>query len=495
MRNKWVESFIIIVFINILLVGFSLVPRISIPLGEQDSLSVKFPEFSQLIDFKKTIQNAAADSLIEKYLVNSYSENLRKSLLDIGPKTDNSFFSNPENDKTFALDNFFSTLQLKGGSEVVRIAHYGDSQLEGDRITCYLRAYFHKKFGGSGIGFVPFDDIADNASYVRYTSPNWIRYTVFHGRYGSGFYGLSGNVYKFSKYAVKKKAEVTDTAAAAKDTVVEVKKDIIYSNATVTINLSAHVAYSRISLMYGHSAKSCSMKVYNGTTGENLITDSVPASENFSLLPLNLKSLPRSIKLEFSGNTSPDFYGMLLDGSNGVQVDNYAIRGHSGDGLLLINPSYLAQQIKVLNTKLIILQYGANVVPSARSEMACEAMGDMYYSIFMRFKNAVPGISILVIGAGDMATKIDGEYKSYPMLPKVVEAQKKAALKAGCAFWNLFEVMGGVNSINTWVKKGLASNDGHFTHKGQELIGKELFNTIINEYNQYLYRHRKGTQS
>jgi len=58
-------------------------------------------------------------------------------------------------------------------------------------------------------------------------------------------------------------------------------------------------------------------------------------------------------------------------------------------------------------------------------------------------------------------------------LPNVVDAQKKAALKAGCAFWNLYEVMGGQNSINTWVRKGLASPDGHFTHKGQALIGKD----------------------
>ncbi len=488
MRNKWLETFVIIVFINILLIAFAFTPKFSISTGAQDSLSIKFPAFSELLEFDKSISNNAADSLIEKYIFNTYLKSLRKSLSDIGPKTENEFFSNPEVGNSYALDDFFFNLKTQSDSEIVRIAHYGDSQLEGDRISCYLRAYFQEKFGGSGIGYIPFDDIADNASYVRYTSPNWYRYTVFHSRYGSGYYGMSGNVFKFSKFAVKKIP--VDTSVTASNDTLQVKKNIIYNSATITIKLGPQVAYSKASLMYGHSSKACMMKVYNASSGENIISDSLPASEDFSLYPLVLKSLPRSIRLEFSGNVSPDFYGLLLDGNKGVQVDNYAIRGHSGDGLLLINPSYLARQIRVLNTKLIILQYGANVVPSARSEKACEAMGDMYYSIFMQFKKAVPGISVIVIGAGDMATKINGEYMSYPMLPKVVEAQKKAALKAGCAFWNLFEVMGGENSINTWVRKGLASNDGHFSHKGQQLIGKELFNTIITEYNQYLYRQR-----
>jgi len=86
---------------------------------------------------------------------------------------------------------------------------------------------------------------------------------------------------------------------------------------------------------------------------------------------------------------------------------------------------------------------------------------------------------------------IEGEYSSYPFIPKIKEAQKAAALEAGCAYWDLFEVMGGANSILTWTKKGLASHDGHFSSKGQKLIGKELFNALMVEYNQYQYRQGK----
>ena len=96
------------------------------------------------------------------------------------------------------------------------------------------------------------------------------------------------------------------------------------------------------------------------------------------------------------------------------------------------------------------------------------ANGRDVLSIFKRFKSAAPGISILVIGAGDMSTMINGEYNSYPFIPKIKEAQKRAALKTGCAYWDLFEVMGGRNSIHTWTKKGLASHDGHFQVKDRK---------------------------
>ena len=148
-------------------------------------------------------------------------------------------------------------------------------------------------------------------------------------------------------------------------------------------------------------------------------------------------------------------------------------------------------QLKKLNVKLVIFQYGNNVVPSVKSDKGCQLIGDMYTRLFLRFKSAAPGISILVIGAGDMSTMIDGTYASYPFIPKIRDAQKNAALKAGCAFWDLFEMMGGANSVTTWTNSGLGSHDGHFTNKGQKIIGKELFNALMVEYNQYQFRQRK----
>jgi hypothetical protein len=75
-------------------------------------------------------------------------------------------------------------------------------------------------------------------------------------------------------------------------------------------------------------------------------------------------------------------------------------------------------------------------------------------------------------------------------LPKITAAQKKAALMAGCAYWDLFSMMGGMNSILAWSDKGMAVSNGHFSGKGQKIVANELVEAMMNEYNQYLHRQR-----
>lgn len=485
MKNKVFEVLLIILLVNFILLGFSFISEIDLPFGR-----IRFYDFNTLTDFSIKYNSEAVDSLINSYLDDSLAtrKTHRPSLCGLGPKIKNTYLVNPDSNNLYALDGFFSSLIKEKNAKVVHIAHYGDSQLEGDRITCYLRGSFQNRFGGSGVGFMPFDDIADNVNFSRTASPNWIRYTVFHNRYGSGYYGLSGNVYKFSSYAVKK----TDERSGDNDTTVQkTNSNIVYNSATLSYAFRQNVSYSNIWLMYGHASAICNIKGYNGSGNETFFSDTLGVTDNFTLRKLAIPASTRSFKLEFSGETSPEFYGLLADGQNGIQVDNYAIRGHSGDGLLLASPGYFANQLKKLNVKLIVFQYGANVVPYVTSDKRCELMEDMYYKIFSFFKKIAPDISILVISAGDMSTMINGEYASYPYLPKIRDAQKNAALRSGCAFYDLFEVMGGSNSILNWSKKGLASHDGHFTAKGQKIIGKQLFDALMIEYNQYKYRQRK----
>ncbi|MFA5782768.1 MAG: hypothetical protein WC868_10940 [Bacteroidales bacterium] len=494
MKNKTFEILLIILLVDILLVGVSFTPEIIVPFPCSNGLKIKVIDYYTLSDFSYKNNNEKADSLINAYLANdsiNYGKLHRASLSRLCPKIKNNFLVNPENKGNYALDDFFLALLKEKDASLVRVAHYGDSQLEGDRITCYLRTNFQSKFGGSGVGFVPFNDIADNVNLVRYSSPNWIRYTVFHNRYGCGYYGLSGNVYKFFKYVFAKSNNDTLGDKEENTSATKINTQTVFNNATVNITLYPYVRYSKASLMYGRSSTKCLMNVYNQANNEKILTDTLNPSEGFTLHQLVFSPSVRSFTLEFSGDISPDFYGLLIDGINGVQIDNYAIRGHSGDGLLLINPDYLATQLKKLNVRLVIFQYGDNVVPCVNTDKGCEELEDMYYSIFTRFKNIVPDISILVIGAGDMAAMYNGAYYSYQYIPKIRDAQKNAALKAGCAFWDLFEVMGGANSILTWTNKGLASHDGHFTNNGQKVIGNELFNALMIEFNQYKFRQRE----
>jgi lysophospholipase L1-like esterase len=64
-------------------------------------------------------------------------------------------------------------------------------------------------------------------------------------------------------------------------------------------------------------------------------------------------------------------------------------------------------------------------------------------------------------------------------------------MKAGCAFWDLRDAMGGQNSMVSWVnnKPSLAQSDyTHFNANGAKLVGEMLYNALNNAYEDYKKR-------
>lgn len=485
MKYNAVKVLMILLIAELMLVGYAF-------LGSRNyfpflSENIRFMSPEKLADFKMADDNDVADSLLQRYLLDTASGDVitRTQLSAIGPKKKNLFLINPVVDGHTALDNFFKAMMEEKDSTVVRIAHYGDSQLEGDRMTCLIRDKFHQKFGGSGIGYVPCKDL-EPISYTRRSSGNWSRYTVFHDKYSNNYYGLSGMVFRFGNKAVY---QSDDTTAAAKEGDPKFTGGSFYSG-SVSVKMSPKYTYNSISVMYGRTHDYTVMNYYDAGTGDRFASDTLAPSDIATLHKHKFSSPVLNVKIEFIADNAPDFYGLYFDANTGLQTDNYAIRGHSGDGLMLINDDHLARMIKELNTRLVIFQYGANVVPYIHSDEACTWLSGVYYDLFMKFRKASPGLSIIVIGAGDMAHGGEGGSSSYTWLPKITEAQKAAALKAGCAYWDLFGMMGGLNSIMVWSNKKLAVPNGHFSAKGQEIIANELVDALLVEYNVYLHKTR-----
>jgi hypothetical protein len=494
MKNKTSEILLILLFTQLLLTGLA----IGISYAPGSPLMpewLRFMNHRELFTLRSKDPNQLADSLLQIYLSDTGNDTLilsRKNLSAVGPRKQNLYLFNPETEGERPLDNFFKALLHCKDSTVVRIAHYGDSQLEGDRMSSVIRDVFHKQFGGSGPGYVPMKDLAP-VSYSRTSSGNWSRYSVFHDKYANSFYGLSGTVCRFSGFMSY--TAPTDSSDGGKtpseNTDSGTSQPGVYSrSASVNVKLKGKYHYDQIRVLYGRCAQSCIMNCYDTENGQRISSDTLPPAEKAALAVASATSFPLSLRIEFVAGSSPDFYGIYLDGRKGVQVDNFAIRGHSGDGLMLIDDEHLAGMLRLLNTRLIIFQYGANVVPYIRSDKACEWLGGIYYQLFMKFRKAAPQASILVIGAGDMARGGEGGYASYPYLPKISEAQKKAALDAGCAYWDLFNMMGGSNSILVWSAKNLAVNNGHFSNKGQEIISNQLVEALMVEYNMFIHRNR-----
>ncbi len=376
---------------------------------------------------------------------------------------------NPSKEGVLALDNFFKSLIEERDSKLIRIAHYGDSQLEGDRITCEIRRNLQAKFGGAGIGYLPFDDVTSCASYTRETNGSLTRYNVFNNRFKKGAdYGLSGNTFQFG---------IADSA----------NTDSI--KASVSFTLNHGVSYQRMTLLYGRSPKGFTVKVFRQSDNELLCVKDIEATNASGITTLELASISSSFRLEFTSIGMVDLFGLQLDSDHGVTVDNYAIRGHSGDGLMLINQQYLSKCLSSSNTHLVIFEYGNNMVPYIKSDEQCAKTQELFYRLFMKYKEAAPEASILVIGNGDMAYKSGGVAQSYKYVRGLNDALKAAAIQANCGFWNLLDNMGGENSILIWNEKGLATLEGHLTPKGQKIMANLIFKAIMVEYNNFVIRN------
>jgi len=81
--------------------------------------------------------------------------------------------------------------------------------------------------------------------------------------------------------------------------------------------------------------------------------------------------------------------------------------------------------------------------------------------------------------------------KTYKYLPYLVDLLSEEIPKTGAAFWNMYKVMGGANSMRGWVNKGWAGNDYvHFTSKGAQEIAQVLTKTFETMYEYYVVKQK-----
>ena len=259
----------------------------------------------------------------------------------------------PENDCTVLYPIFRQLRSLKTGEELIRIMHYGDSQIEGDLMTSYIRNRLQQRFGGSGVGLRPAVELYGYQLSLRHTaSDNWIRYTSFgnidstltHSRYG-----LAASFARFTPY-------VPDSIPA--DTANH-EAWINLRTSERTYSLNRH--FDRCRLFYGYSEQPVYIECQ--VNGELYDADILFPETHLNIKEWKFREHPEEITLNFQGSESPDFYGIALDGKKGVAVDNIAMRGSAGLIFTKIDRDLLIQMLGTMNVEMLILQFGGNVVP------------------------------------------------------------------------------------------------------------------------------------
>ena len=355
------------------------------------------------------------------------------------------------------------------GARPVRVLHYGDSQLEGDRITSYLRNKFQLKWGGGGTGLVPIIDVGPSFSVDREPSENWKRYSVMERQKPALGHERFGALWSFCRYTPAIVDSLIVDSVAGEGSIVFRKVRRAYGRSQ---------QYSRCRVFFGHNKRPVTLELsVDGGVPES---KEYEASNTLRIADFNLGS-PSSVKLTFKGADSPEVYGVSFESANGVVVDNIAARGAGGTELRKIDKGLLRAMYDALDVKLLILQYGGNAIPHIEDAESADDYGSWLGSQIIAMKKLCPSAPVILIGPSDMSIKEGTTWVTRPWVEEVNAALKKHALANGAAYFDLYTAMGGRNSMVSWVEADppLAAPDyTHFSPQGASKMA-ELFCTAL----------------
>ena len=345
----------------------------------------------------------------------------------------------------------------------VRVVHYGDSQIEEDRITNVLRERWQKAYGGGGVGLLPLHQTIPTRSMRQWLSMDGVVQTVQGGPKRYLVYGPRSMRLDNDKYGVMGQVAVMDS------TLVVGSEDVVMCIEPIDKKRQGHNYFNRVRVLT------------DSVDGYILAQDTMLSPTPDTRHPL-LYTLPDSttkceIHLQGKGNV----YGVSLGTPMGVIVDNIPMRGCSGNIFTKIDSVQLSDFYRESNTRLIILQFGGNMIPQTENPSTISGYVRSTMRQQVRYlRTCAPEASILFIGPSDMSTNIDGEMVTYPLVPYMDRLLKKMAQEEGIAYWSMYEAMGGKDSMVRWVENGLAGSDYvHFTRAGANNIGKKLYNWLM----------------
>lgn len=342
----------------------------------------------------------------------------------------------------------------------VHIIHYGDSQIEGDRISGYLRYRFQELFGGSGPGLLPLWQPIGATSVGQELSDSVPMY------YAGGIMGERADH--------KRYGAMGQMARLSADTL------------TFTAWGRRAKRFSRVKLFVG-SVDS----LFAVSMGGNAFR-TVATTKRTECLTWQLASARSKVSLSMCG--ASDIYGISLDTDTGVSLTNIPMRGSDGIFFHRMDKEPVRRMLDELNTRLVILEFGGNALPYLKDSTDIDKYCKQFARQIDYMHNLRPETQILVIGPADMAIKRDGVLQTHPLLPHLVNSMCNVSTEHGAAYWDMYGVMGGYNSMIAWVghqPQWAAPDYIHFTVKGADRISQVLWQTIMTYYD-YMNLLAKG---
>ena len=362
---------------------------------------------------------------------------------------------------------FYEALERTARGEegaITRIGHYGDSSIATDLITSTVRENLQARFGDAGHGFVlaakgyiPYKHrgVRQSSNPDSWETREVVRRQDRDGRYGYGGVQSRAMPGAWARVATAKRGDVGTRAS---------RFDIYYEEQPRGGQFSVRLD--------GEKRQTVSTKA--DTRGDGVYTVEAPDG-------------PHMIEFRYKRGGPVDFYGVVVERDvPGVVYDSLGLVGARANRLLNFDAAHIESQLLRRKANLIVLGFGGNEASDDRTE---DEFYEDYLAVLERMRQGRDDLGCLVFSPLDQAHRERGRIRTLPTLPLIIEAQRRAAFDAGCAFYDTWQAMGGENAMRRWYKARprLAMGDfRHATPAGYEIIGNMFYEAILAGFADYL---------
>ncbi|WP_321375391.1 GDSL-type esterase/lipase family protein [uncultured Draconibacterium sp.] len=342
------------------------------------------------------------------------------------------------------------------GEGRVNIVQIGGSHIQAGSFSGQMRNRFQQLNGemNAGWGFMfPYRIARTNSPfgyYIRYNG-YWKSFRNVERR-KSGTLGVGG----ISATTSSPKAELT--------ILLEDENELDYS-------------FNKLRVYYENTAKNYTINI-----DQNLVKNKVEA-DGYTDFELNewVDSLQITLEKDYNSQGNCTLLGMTTESNpNGIMYHSIGVNGAHVPAFLRCQ--LFTEQLAHLKPDMVILGLGINDAYGRKFSQA--RFEDHYGQLIDKIKAAAPNALIVFTTNNDSYL-----YRRYVNKngEKVRDSMFKMANKYNAGVWDMFSVMGGLNSIVLWQNNGLARSDKiHFSREGYLMIADLFFSAMMKDFETFL---------
>lgn len=347
---------------------------------------------------------------------------------------------------TQALAPFFRELDalLEGKRRRnVRVIHYGDSLIASDHITDVIRARLQARYGSGGRGFLFVDRPTRGSGR-----------TVRSGRATDG-------------WIIDK---LTDRGGPARPLGFT---GVAFSTSGRPQEVAWDIGGTKVAeLFFMTNPKGGDVQIRaDGQTVGRFLTRYPKEEPGFA--QARVPAGTKTVSLFARGPVQ--LYGLALEeGGPGIVYDSVGIPGATAKILLRADPELFREQLDHRDPSLFVLMLGGNeAFEMSRGETRAEEIAEPYRQLISRLRAAAPDSACLLTSPLDAGIrKLNGDVAPRPGTKEVAKVIREVALESGCAWWDMYQAMGGDGAVARWLAKGQMNEDlVHPRSRGMDVLG------------------------